>query len=221
MNGCNSPLLEDVTKEILGGAPALTCPSDPASIEWIAGFNTNQVPPNTPQDPSVDPSIFGMATVASPCPTDMIEYADTLYGPTPANCPDLWVLERTWSVTNSAGLVDMCVQTFTFTDTTPPDIVCPSDPAPIEWIPNFSTTQVPPGTPQDPSVDPYTYGMATATDNCGNPLISYADTLYGPSPGDCPNLWVLERTWRATDACGLVDSCVQTFTFTDTTPPDI
>ncbi|MEO1260815.1 MAG: proprotein convertase P-domain-containing protein [Bacteroidota bacterium] len=321
--GCNSPVLPNVTKTIVSGNPVITCPADPAPIEWTSVFNTGQVPPNTPQDPSVAPGIYGMATPSNNlgCGVPAISYADTLYGPNPGDCPNLWVLERTWTATDVIGQTDVCVQTFTFTDTTPPAVVtcsaspapiewpvdfntqpvgpntpqdpsidpsnynnivysdnsgvvsveyqdvisgpnpgdcpnlwtvtrtwtvtdacglsddcdqvfiftdtsppsitCPADPVPIEWSTGFNRSEVPPNTPQDPSVAPDQYGMATATDNNGTPLISYADTLYGPIPGNCPNLWILERTWTATDACGLTDICVQTFTFTDTTDPMI
>ncbi|MEO1262135.1 MAG: MopE-related protein [Bacteroidota bacterium] len=216
MTTCTQTItVEDTTPPII-----ITCPDD-QTLEWPAGFNTDPVPPNTAQDPSIDESNYPNIVYSEPCSDVTIDYQDELIGPSPGDCPNLWVVERTWTVTDECGLEGKCVQTFTFTDTTDPVIDCPSDPAPIEWTAGFNTDQVAPDTPQDPSVDPGQYGMATATDNCGTPAISYADTLYGPTPGNCPNLWILERTWSATDLCGLVTTCVQTFTFTDTTPPSI
>ncbi len=222
-NGLQSPPATadlDVTAE--SEDPVITCPADPLSIEWPVGFNLNSVPPNTPQDPIIDPSLFGVATATDNCGPPAITYQDVLIGPSPGNCPNLWLVERTWTATDINGLMDVCVQTFTFTDTTPPSIdVCPADPAPIEWPVGFNINSVPPNTPQDPSIAPGTYGIPTVSDNCGTPTVTYQDVLTGPTPANCPNLWIVERTWTATDACGLTHTCVQTFTFTDTTPPDI
>ncbi|MEZ4930763.1 MAG: hypothetical protein R2788_01370 [Saprospiraceae bacterium] len=122
---------------------------------------------NTPQDPSVDPSIYGMPTATDNCGTPTVTYQDVLIGPNPANCPNLWTLERTWTATDACGLTSTCVQTFKFTDTTPPDIVCPPDPDPIEWPIGFNTTSVPANTPQDFRIDPALTGTPTASDNCG------------------------------------------------------
>jgi hypothetical protein len=198
-----------------------TCSPDPAPIEWPVGFNTTPVGPNTPQDPSIAPSNYPNIVYSDNCAVVNVGYQDVITGPTPGNCPNLWIVERTWTVTDVCGLTGNCVQTFTFTDTTPPTISCPADPAPIEWPAGFNTAAVGPNTPQDPSVAPAVFGMPTASDNCGTPTITYQDVLFGPVPGDCPNLWTLQRTWTATDACGLTATCVQVFTFTDTTPPVI
>ncbi|MEZ4931477.1 MAG: MopE-related protein [Saprospiraceae bacterium] len=199
-----------------------TCSPDPAPIEWPTGFNTQPVGPNTPQDPSIDPSNYPNIVYSDNCAVVSVGYQDVITGPTPGNCPNLWIVERTWTVTDACGLTGNCVQTFTFTDTTPPTLAnCPADPAPIEWPAGFNTAAVGPNTPQDPSIAPAQYGMPTASDNCGTPTVSYQDVITGPSPANCPNLWVVERTWTATDACGLTAVCTQIFTFTDTTPPSI
>ncbi len=201
--------------------PVISCPPN-QSLEWIAGFNMNPVPPNTPQDPSVDPSLTGgSATATDNCGTPTITYQDVLTGPTPGTCPILWTLTRTWKATDNCGLMSTCDQIINFTDTTPPVISCPPNQS-LEWIAGFNMNPVPPNTPQDPSVDPsLTGGSATATDNCGTPTITYQDVLTGPTPGTCPILWTLTRTWKATDNCGLMSTCDQIINFTDTTPPVI
>ncbi|MEZ4930761.1 MAG: hypothetical protein R2788_01360 [Saprospiraceae bacterium] len=135
--------------------PDITCPADPMPIEWIAGFNLNPVMANMPQDPSIDPSVYGMATATDNCgPPVAITYQDVLIGPDPMNCPNLWVVERTWTATDVNGLTSTCVQTFTFTDTTPPSIMCAPDPMPIEWTASFNTNPVMDNMPQDQSIDP-------------------------------------------------------------------
>ncbi|MEZ4953746.1 MAG: MopE-related protein [Saprospiraceae bacterium] len=216
-SNCNQTItVEDTTPPLI-----VTCPTDQGPIEWPTGFNITPVAANTPQDPSIHPSNYNNMVYTELCGTVTITYQDALIGPSPANCPTLWIVKRTWTITDECGLSSQCVQTFTFIDTTNPTITCPADPAPIEWTAGFNTTPVGPNTPQDNSISPAIYGTATASDNCGSPTVTYQDELMGPSPANCPNLWLVKRTWTATDACGLTDVCVQTFTFKDTTPPVI
>lgn len=198
-------------------------PLPPVSQEWIAGFNMDPVPPNTPQDPSVHPDITGIPMVMDNC-TPMMpppSFFDVLIGPSPSTCPVLWRLNRTWTATDNCGLQATYTQVIEFTDTTPPTITSCPPPQTIEWPAGFNMDPVPPNTPQDPSVDPAeTGGSATATDNCGSPGISYQDELVGPNPSGCPGaLWTLTRTWTATDNCLLVSQCVQVISFSDNTPP--
>jgi PKD repeat protein len=58
-------------------------------------------------------------------------------------------------------------------------------------------------------------GVATATDNCSTPRISYRDSLSSGLP--CNGF--IRRTWTASDFCGNVSSCIQTITVKDTVPP--
>jgi choice-of-anchor A domain-containing protein len=53
---------------------------------------------------------------------------------------------------------------------------------------------------------------ATATDNCGTPVITYSDVTSGN---------VITRTWKATDAAGNFSTCEQTITVVDNTRPTI
>ena len=127
-------------------------------------------------------------------------------------CSGTGTIERSWSVTDCNGVMSpVQIQTITVLDTTKPTITCPPDPGPIDLPDDFNPAMVPANMPQHPSLDPSIYGMATGTDNCPNPMINYQDKAIGPTPANCPVLWVVERTWVITDACGLADTCVQSF----------
>jgi hypothetical protein len=107
------------------------------------------------------------------------------------------VITRTWTFTDDAGNQTTCDQTITVQDTTDPVITCPPD-VTFECVMGDA-------------------GEATATDNCdSDPEISFTDETVNEF---CPT--VIERTWVATDSCGNTDSCVQTITIQDTTPPTI
>jgi hypothetical protein len=86
-------------------------------------------------------------------------------------------------------------------DGTPPVITCPAD-VTVEC---------------GESTDPAQTGEATATDNLDTtPIISFTDSV---TPGPCPQASVITRTWTATDCAGNVDTCDQTITVQDSTPP--
>jgi hypothetical protein len=91
-------------------------------------------------------------------------------------------------------------------DTIPPVIECP------ENITADCNTDLNPLT--NPEM-----GVATATDLCdSDPVITYTDSGF---PDYCGGS-TITRTWFATDACGNVDSCVQTITILpDTIAPEI
>ncbi len=106
-------------------------------------------------------------------------------------------------------LEDECMNTtnftavFTIEDTTPPTIdFCP----PAVAI-NCEDSQ----DPMD------TGGPATASDVCdANPMITYTDNIV---PGSCPDSYVIERTWIATDDCTNSFTCLQEITVIDIEKP--
>src|SRR5206468_4570627 len=61
-------------------------------------------------------------------------------------------------------------------------------------------------------------GPATATDTC--PTRRSSDPDAG-APAGCTGLPGIDRTWKATDACGNTATCLQHIQFADTTPPVI
>ncbi len=97
------------------------------------------------------------------------------------------IITRIWKATDDAGNFSTCTQTITFVDNTKPVLTEPND---ITINCNASIL---------PSVT----GMATATDNCSTPVITYSDVTSGN---------IITRTWKATDASGNYITDVQKIT---------
>src|SRR5207247_6910817 len=69
------------------------------------------------------------------------------------------------------------------------------------------------------STDTSSTGSATATDNCGGTvIITFTDA---PTAANCTGKAGVDRTWKATDACGNFSTCVEHIDFVDTTAPVI
>jgi hypothetical protein len=145
-----------------------------------------------------DPSSTGVATASDTCDSSpVLTFTDAVSG----NCPQ--IIARTWTATDYSGNSNACVQIITIQDTTPPVITCPPD------------KQLQCGD----STAPANTGTATATDNCsGNVTITFTDAA---TPANCTGNAGIDRTWKATDACGNSSTCVQHITFVDTTAPTI
>ncbi len=68
------------------------------------------------------------------------------------------------------------------------------------------------------STDPTNTGTATASDNCDpSPTVTFSDDV----AGGCLHDYVITRTWRATDASGNFDECMQMITVVDNEDPII
>ncbi|MBK7342541.1 MAG: hypothetical protein IPJ06_05200 [Saprospiraceae bacterium] len=147
------------------------------------------------------PGGAGYATSTDNCDPDPTEtFTDATL---PGNCSDNYKIERTWKATDRCGNVSTtCKQTITIEDTTPPVVTCPAG-ITIECSDDFT---------------PVGAGFATSTDNCDpDPEETFTDATL---PGNCPDNYKIERTWKATDHCGNVSTtCKQTITIEDTTPP--
>jgi hypothetical protein len=141
---------------------------------------------------------FGVATATDNCDTDVdIDLVDR---DSTATCADGYVLVLTYTATDACGNADTCEQTITVQDTTPPQITCPSDRT-------FECDNV------------GGFGTPSASDNCDdNPEITLIDR---DSTATCADGYVLVLTYRAEDNCGNADTCDQTITVEDTTPPQI
>jgi hypothetical protein len=144
---------------------------------------------------------FGTATATDNCDTSpLVELAarDSI----PGDCVAAYQLTLTWVATDACDNADTCYQTITVEDTEAPVLTCPPD----------STFEC--------DAIPAEFGEATATDNCDpDPVVEMVAT--DTTQGNCPSAYQLVFTWVATDACGNADTCQQTITIEDTTPPDI
>ncbi|HEX6883860.1 MAG TPA: HYR domain-containing protein [Planctomycetota bacterium] len=165
--------------------PAISCPPD-AMVDCSA---------------STAPLATGTASVTNGCAAT-VRYEDRVES---GGCAGTYTILRTWTATgtDSCHYTASCVQRISVTDTTGPEIACPSD-ASVDCSADTS---------------PAALGSATATDDCsGVASISSSDSV---TAGNCAGSYVITRTWTATDGCGNSSSCAQTITVTDTTGPEI
>ncbi|WP_345169207.1 HYR domain-containing protein, partial [Algibacter aquimarinus] len=135
-------------------------------------------------------------TATDTCGSASVSVADII---TNGNCDNNYTIARTWTATDECGLTTTHTQIITVQDTTPPEFVeaLPTDIlVECDAIPSAETI--------------------TATDNCGDAVVTVADVR---TDGDCPNNYIISRTWTATDECGLTTRHTQTITVQDTTAP--
>jgi hypothetical protein len=129
--------------------------------------------------PTAPNNCGGYATATDNCDASLsINYSDVTNGNT---------ITRTWTATDDAGNTGSCTQIITMVDNTKPVLTEPND---ITVNCNSSTL-------------PAVTGMATATDNCSIPAITYVDAINGNT---------ITRTWKATDASGNYITDVQKIT---------
>ena len=119
---------------------------------------------------------------------------------TPDSCGITGSLTVTYTLTDDCGNPSTFTATYEVIDTTPPVIDCPSDTtiACIDLVPEPSP------------------GSVVASDECNEVVVTWGGDVLVDTSSCNP---VLERTYIATDACGNMDTCIQTFTVLDTFPP--
>ena len=106
-------------------------------------------------------------------------------------CTNRFTLTRTYLASDACGNSTSCTQVITVFDNTPPVITCPAD-----ITVDFGSSTLPAAT-----------GNPTGSDNCGGtPTFGFTDVTV---PGPCEEEFTINRTWTATDACGLTTTCVQ------------
>ncbi len=131
-------------------------------------------------------SCGGSATGTDNCSSVTVSYTDVTNGN---------VISRTWKTTDASGNSSTGVQTITIIDNVKPVI---SDPSDISVSCGSSTTPSGCGS------------VATATDNCSTPVVTYTDVTVGNK---------ITRTWKATDAAGNFSTSTQIITIVDNTKP--
>ena len=142
-----------------------------------------------------DTSETGMATATDDCSEVMIAYSDEMNGDA---CNR--IITRTWIAEDDCGNSSTCEQSIRLIDSTPPSLECPED---IEIDCKAST-------------DASSTGIATATDDCSEVIITHSDEM----SGDACNR-IITRTWTAEDDCGNSSTCEQIIELIDNTPPEI
>ncbi|MEP4910619.1 MAG: HYR domain-containing protein, partial [Algibacter sp.] len=136
-------------------------------------------------------------TATDNCGTVNVTYEEVK---TDGSCESNYTLERTWTATDSSNLSTVYTQTITVTDTTAPEFEgsLPSDvTVECDNIPDAETL--------------------TATDNCNTATVEVADVKID---GVCDSSYIIERTYTATDACGLQTVHTQRITIQDNTAPE-
>ncbi|MBC7774580.1 MAG: DUF3494 domain-containing protein [Phycisphaerae bacterium] len=116
-------------------------------------------------------------------------------------CANRFSIARTYRATDICGNSATCVQTITVNDIIAPTFINPPANVTVEC---FLIPAIPPN--------------PTASDNCTGPVtVIFLGEIQ--TPGICPILYTLVRTWRATDACGNSSTVSQTVTVQDTYAP--
>ncbi|MFN0016601.1 MAG: HYR domain-containing protein [Saprospiraceae bacterium] len=149
------------------------------------------------------PSMTGTPTASDNCDPAPPVILMTQIGVADIDCPQMITYTLTWVTADYCGNSATCEQIVVAQDTTRPVIFCPVDVV-VEC---------------DESTEPTETGSAAAQDNCdADPVV---DSFDGTVPGNCPANYKINRTWRATDACGNEATCLQTITVQDTTEPEL
>ena len=116
---------------------------------------------------------------------------------TNGTCP--WIITETWKATDCHGQTNSCTRQVKVVDTTPPVITC----APNITVQCGST---------------WNFNPPAASDACCGTNVTVTVSSTGTN-GACP--WIISRVWKATDCCSNFNTCTQTVTVVDTTPPTI
>lgn len=121
-------------------------------------------------------------------------------------CPR--TVTRTFTVADSCGNTNQCVQVIIIDDTVPPVINCPGDET-LECTGNIP--------PAYTSLADFIEGGGSVDDNCE--LDETTFSLKENITGTCPK--VITRIYSIADLCGNKGECTQTITINDQTPPEI
>ena len=135
----------------------------------------------------------GRPVVRDVCSGFSVSSTDTV---TIAGCTTTIV--RAWTIVDDCGNTTTGSQTLVLSDLTPPLLFAPAD-----VFRNCPT-----------DLDPANFPDPTVQDNCGGLVVDHTDRVLSTG---CD--FRLERTWTATDACGLTSTAVQNFVIQDNLAP--
>jgi hypothetical protein len=157
---------------------------------------------NMPANITVQCSAIPATT--APVATDNCDanVAITYNGQTKTNgaCLNAYTLTRRWTAMDNCGNTVSISQRITVVDNGKPTLTVPGN------VTIACNAPIPP------------VGVATATDGCaGNVTIVYLGQ--STMNATCPGNYQINRTWRATDACGNSTAATQTITVTDNQAP--
>ncbi len=143
-----------------------------------------------------EPSI-PMVTGKDNCTEDIVVnfHSSTI----PGNCPQSYILVRTWTAEDECGNVTAHTQHITVQDKQAPVFTSVPDNVTIECD------------------DPIPSGSAEAEDNC-DPQVTITKKEK-TVPGSCTGEYLILREWTATDDCGNSTTAGQQIYVVDTTPP--
>jgi hypothetical protein len=152
--------------------------------------------------------------------SDLCGIASIVASKTSFDCSNVGVNNVTLTITDNFSNTADCIAQVTVLDTINPSITTLAG-ASFEYPAGFNTAVVAVNTPQDAILDPSITGTSTALDNCTTVSVDYQDVLSAATPGTCPTIRTVTRTWTATDGSGNTISFDQVFILTDNTVPVI
>ena len=141
-----------------------------------------------------DPNPVIYPSASDLCSDATVTLAETIV----AGEGESYIVYRVFTATDECGNSTDQTQTITIADSSSPTFT---------FVPADYTTSCSESMPTN---------MATATDNCGDVLVTVEEST---TPTSCSNSYVLTRTFTATDNAGNAVSATQTITVTDTTAP--
>jgi len=177
---------------------------NPSSVSQTINVHDDipPVPPVAPADVTVScggevPEMISL-TANDACAGEItVQGTDVV---TPGECKNSFSVVRTWTFADACGNTSQVSQNIIVHDTTAPVI-----------------SQAPENISISCSGDVPRPVSLTAIDNCsGNITSEPVDSIV---QGDCPNSFVLTRTWTFVDDCGNPSSVSQIITVNDETPP--
>jgi gliding motility-associated-like protein len=122
-----------------------------------------------------------------------------------AACGNTKTITRTWTATDACGNSASADQIITVIDTIAPTFTVPAD-VTLECEIDVNDVSL-------------TGDVIDEDDNCSTGIeATFSDSI---TEGDCPNAYVITRTWTLTDACGNSTSAEQTITVEDNSAPEL